>query len=175
MAVLQAHNTILSDIAVITTTPTLDNPIIYLDPTGTTTVSFGIGGSAFIIGGVAYSFSLAIDSKGNFALQRTEANVLKKKSGVTLGLLGAGISGSFSMSNLETVYDLEGIGYNLNIDRIQLSFNDDGLYALGILTGKSVGSKVSVEVGKTETIFDINPHETLKKWISNIKSWFKGE
>lgn len=110
---------------------------------------------------------------GNFGIQKTEANAIKKHSGAIFGLYGAGISPFGLLSGVDTIYDLEGTGHTLNVDKVIIGFSDDKITSFGYsLNGLSVGSKLSFEVNKTETIASINIFDTIDYLWKKFKSIF---
>lgn len=88
--------------------------------------------------------------------------------------MGCGASSFASISFVDTVDDLEGIGYNANIGSLQLGFSDEGVSSVGVSKGKSVGSNFSFEAGETETIFKFNFVEEVKNFWQGVKSVFEG-
>ena len=159
-----------------------NNPIKYVDPMGLWTVSIGVNGFAFLIGGLSYNFDIVIDGKGNIALQKTKANVIEKKSGGVFGVVNAGVGVNFGGSNASTVYELEGESFSASVGYLMFgisAFTSDIDNVSNSITGGSLSfglSAVPVDVhvtaDKTETVSSFNIIEYAKRVWEEICSWF---
>ena len=155
-----------------------NNPVIRFDPNGEDTVSIGVGANAFLIGGVSYSIFVSIDDDGNIALQYSEANIFKERSGAVFGWIGAGVSNFCSRSfKADTVDDLNGVGTNIgfgiNKNGVSIGLAEDGTFSsIGVSAGPSVGSSVTMEAAKTDTIFKVNVKELMMTAWQKVKSIF---
>jgi len=81
----------------------MSNPLKFIDPSGE--ITFAIGGeaaAAFLLR-LGVSGQLVIDDKGNFGI------ILSGEGGG--GTPAASISGTFTMTNADTIFDLSGLGF----------------------------------------------------------------
>ena len=156
------------------------NPVNGYDPTGKWTISTGYNISAFLVGGFTWSINLSLDSSGNIAIQTTKANVFEKQSGAIIGSASAGVSKTFSVTNCDTVDDLEGIFYNVGASGNvygpvsvggELNFSpDDELVGVTFSGGVGAGVDIHASVTNTESVVKFNP----VKWIKGAWEKLKG-
>ena len=159
-----------------------NNPVNGYDPAGKWTISTGYNISAFLIGGFTWSVNISFDSSGNIAIQTTKANVFEKQSGAIIGPASAGVSRIFSVTNCDTVDDLEGIFYNYGASAnvygpvsagLEANFTPDDEWG-GITVSGGVGAGVDIHASatNTETVFKFNPVEWIKGAWKKIKGVF---
>ena len=158
-----------------------NNPVMYVDPTGKWTFSFGINFSAFLGFGVGYSLNLSFDSKGNIALQTSVADVFN--SGATFGVGSIGISQPNTVTNYDTVFDLEGAGlsaglsfpvygpFSAGADAI-ISMDNDSLRGVSVAGGVGTGIDVHTVVGETKTTAKTT-FKDVAKTILKVAKWFR--
>ncbi|MBO5211837.1 MAG: DNRLRE domain-containing protein [Clostridia bacterium] len=160
-----------------------NNPVMGFDPLGEWTFSVNWSFSAFLIGGATYSFALAYDSTGNFALQTTKADVFKKSSGGTFGLASIGFEKSYSYTKFKTIDSLNGIALNaggslpvcgpVSISGEAISpLDEPDLVGGSVGVGIGLGADLHATVGITETKFEFNIFKTAKNIWKTIVSWF---
>lgn len=81
----------------------MNNPLSFIDPSGETTFALGGEAAAAFLLKLGVSGQLVIDDKGNFGV------ILAGSGGG--GTPSAGISGTFTMTNADTIFDLSGVGF----------------------------------------------------------------
>jgi len=161
-----------------------NNPVMGIDPTGKWAISRGVSFFAVCFGGLSYSLAFSLDDDWNFGIQITEANVLKKKSGVMIGGINAGVNAKFSISkDADTIYDLEGEGFsasaslsNYGIEASTSDLNNivDGVNVFSLSYGPSLMTvDVSATASKTKTIWSFNIAKTIKKAWKGLVSIFE--
>lgn len=159
-----------------------NNPVNGYDPAGKWTISTGYNISAFLIGGFTWSVNISFDSSGNIAIQTTKANVFEKQSGAIIGPASAGVSRVFSITNCDTVDDLEGIFHNYGASAnvygpvsagLEANFTPDDEWG-GITVSGGVGAGVDIHASatNTETVVKFNPAEWSKGAWKKIKGVF---
>ena len=149
---------------------------------GEWTFSFDISAFAFCFGGASYTYSIVVDDESNIGIQKNKANPLQKTSGTVIGGLNAGISGGFTWSNCDTIYDLEGESSSANVGVANygvsaFTSNVDDIknsnYGFSFSTGLSVALvDLHFTGSKTETLCSFNLGEWLDNTWREIKSWF---
>ena len=161
-----------------------NNPVIGIDPTGKWTVSIGGNASAVCVAGVSYGIAFSLDDDGNLGIQFTESNVIKKKSGLMLGGINAGINTKIAFSNnSDTIYDLEGESFSLSgsvgkfgIETATSDLNNmsEGVNTFALTYGYSLAPvDVAATASKTETLWSFNIVKTIKKAWRGVVSWLK--
>ena len=140
-----------------------NNPVNRLDPAGEITYSIGIGGSAAFVGGGSYSISIVVDYWGNIGIQRSTSDIMTLNSGANFGTPSAGLSISCYKTNLESIYDLEGIGTNFgaSVSKLGVDFVfDESLNVIGKGFSTPICGtplpELHINATKTETLCSIN-------------------
>ncbi|UKI12676.1 MAG: hypothetical protein L6V84_08455 [Oscillospiraceae bacterium] len=129
--------------------------------------------------GFTWSVNISFDSSGNIAIQTTKANVFEKQSGAIIGPASAGVSRIFSITNCDTVDDLEGIFHNYGASAnvygpvsagLEANFTPDDEWG-GITVSGGVGAGVDIHASatNTETVVKFNPAEWIKGAWKKIK------
>ena len=130
-----------------------NNPMMYIDPFGTTTVSYALGVNATALFGFSFSIGFSYDYKGNIAIHYSYA-FPKSDDTMYIGGLDAGISVASQITCLDTVDQLEGksgyigasggyLGY-FGADAVFLPDNYEGL---GINESSWIGVQVTAGFG----------------------------
>ena len=89
-----------------------NNPVMYVDPLGTVTITFSIGADVtFFFIGFSFSVGIAFDGYGNVAIQGSVSAPAYMTEGQmsNFGLIDAGVGFSTQITDDDTVYDLEGV------------------------------------------------------------------
>ena len=148
-----------------------NNPVMYVDPMGTESISIGIFANCYAVSGCHGALSIAIDDSGNIAIQETKAEY-PHGYGVCVGIFGANAGYNISLDWIEnsTVYDLEGISveYSGPTMGIIQNLETDEITGVSFSRGASVGTKCSATASITKTLCSININEIFKK----IKEFF---
>ena len=141
------------------------------DVLGEWTFSTGLNFSAYLFAGSTYSYTLAVDSSGNLAIQKSTADVFKK--GITLGIASLGVSRSYSFTTFDSIEDLNGVGYSTGLSLgkgngaggIALTTTPDfDVVGGGISFGLGVGFPIDINfsASDTETKYQTNIIDSLK-------------
>ena len=119
-------------------------------------------------------------------MQISKADVFKKNSGGTFGLASIGVSKVYSVTNLETVDDLEGRGvstgrslkssgiFSRDYEKITTFGNNPQFVGVNVSAtlGNSVGRGTHKTISITETKAKINVIDIAKDFWSTVVSWF---
>lgn len=137
------------------------------DVTGKKAIAFSLNFSAAFVGGGAVSYSFAVDTSGNIAIQKSTANILKPCSGGVVGTPSAATTVSINCyDKVDTVFDLEDNGVNIGGSS---GYGGDLLFTDSM---ECIGASVSVPIlstpwpeahivmSTTETLFSFNPIKT---------------
>ena len=163
-----------------------NNPVMGYDPTGRWTYSSSLSFSAFLIGGATYTVSFVFDMHGNIAIQTSKADIFREESGGTFGTASIGISASETITRLETVYDLEGVGSTIggavSLGEIPVSIGgeimpatDDSVIPAGVsvVVGMGLSHRVTAYAYalETETRADMNIISIATSIWTSFKTW----
>ena len=127
-----------------------NSPIQYVDPSGFTTIALGLGaGGAFSIGATG-SIQLVIDDKGNVGIIGY--------SSAQSGTPNLSMGWVLSISNADTIYDLEGASYVAGGSAgLVVGGGLEFAYATSPLSGKDVVTvNISAGVGKLPAELHVN-------------------
>ena len=118
------------------------NPLTYCDPSGFVAIALGLGAGAAFGSGITGSVQLVIDDKGNVGI----ITYISAQAG-TPNLSWGGV---LSISNADTIYDLEGASYVVGGSAgLSVGGGLEFAYATSPLSGKDVVAiNISVGLGK---------------------------
>ena len=166
-----------------------NNPLVYVDPLGTVTISCTLGVNATALFGFAFSIGYSYDYQGNIAFHYSYA-FPQSNDTMYIGGLSAGVALGSQITCLDTVDQLAGpagyigasggyMGY-LGADAVFLPDNYEGL---GINDSSWIGAQATVGLGigadahimETNTVMSesFNAFEFIEAGVDKIGDFFK--